>query len=270
MSGGLRIEGLSLRFGDLRVLDRVDLEVEAGEFVCFVGPSGCGKSTLLNVVAGFALPGSPEIEGTVRWQDRVIRDHRDWNGELGYVFQRDNLLPWYTLEQNVLVSLRIRRMPLRSAVTRARQEIARVGLSGFERHFPHQLSGGMRQRASLARTLVYDPKVMLMDEPFGALDAHTRMHLQRELSRLWAEHRVTVLFVTHDLTEAITLGQRVVVLSHRPGHVAASYCVPFGYPRDPVELQGRKEFAMLQAEVWACLAEQFRRADQYALQEVSS
>lgn len=102
------------------MLDRVDLEVDAGEFVCLVGPSGCGKSTLLNVVAGFALPGDPEIEGTVRWQDRVIRDHRDWDGALGYVFQRDNLLPWYTLEQNVLISLRIRRVPLWSAILRAR------------------------------------------------------------------------------------------------------------------------------------------------------
>jgi NitT/TauT family transport system ATP-binding protein len=267
MGEGLRIEGLSLRFGDLLVLDRVDLEVGEGEFVCLVGPSGCGKSTLLNVVAGFGLPGNPQIEGTVRWQSRVIRSHRDWRGELGYVFQRDNLLPWYTLEQNVLIGLRVRQVPPHEAIHRARQEITRVGLGGFERHFPHQLSGGMRQRASLARTLVYGPKVLLMDEPFGALDAHTRMHLQRELTGLWTEHRTTVLFVTHDLSEAIILGQRVVVLSNRPGRVTAEYCVPFTYPRDPVELQGRKEFAMLQAEVWSRLAEEFRRADLYLLRE---
>ena len=250
---------MSLRFGDLLVLNQVDLEVAEGEFVCLVGPSGCGKSTLLNVIAGFAL-GSVEVHGAVWWGDRQIRSHRDWRGELGYVFQRDSLLPWYTLRHNVEISLRIRKLPPHEVRARAQDEIARVGLSGFETHFPHQLSGGMRQRGSLARTLVYMPKVMLMDEPFGALDAHTRMHLQKELTRLWSQRRVTVLFVTHDLAEAIALGQKVAVLTRRPGKVAAVYDVPFDYPRDPLELQGRREFAMLHADIWSTLAQEFRLA----------
>ncbi len=260
----LEIQDLTVRFvNGVRVLEDVHLEVQEGEFVSVVGPSGCGKSTLLNVAAGLLSRRSDvEISGRVRWQDQEVRTPEDWQGKLGYVFQRDALLPWYTVAQNVELGLRIRGVPRSERDRRVRELVRMVGLEGFEHHYPHQLSGGMRQRAQLLRTLAYEPKVILMDEPFGALDAHTRMTLQRELTEMWARVRATVLFVTHDLAEAIVMAQRVVLLSHRPGRVVQVYEVPFDYPRDPVELQGQKEFALLHAEIWRSLAREFRAQDQ--------
>ncbi|GBD30973.1 Aliphatic sulfonates import ATP-binding protein SsuB [bacterium HR32] len=259
----LRVESLSLRYATgVEVLRDVSLEVAAGEFVSVVGPSGCGKSTLLNVVAGLVdRRGDVDRSGRITWNGREIRTASDWAGQLGYVFQRDTLLPWFTLEQNVELGLRVRGVPREGRERRVRELVRTVGLAGFEHVFPHQLSGGMRQRAQLLRTLAYDPQVVLMDEPFGALDAHTRLGLQREVTETWSGLRNTVLFVTHDLSEAIVMAQRVVLLSHRPGRVVRVYEVPFGYPRDPIELQGRREFALLYAEIWQGLAREFRAQD---------
>ncbi len=259
----LRVESLSLRYATgVEVLRDVSLEVAAGEFVSVVGPSGCGKSTLLNVVAGLVdRRGDVDRSGRITWNGREIRTASDWAGQLGYVFQRDTLLPWFTLEQNVELGLRVRGVPREGRERRVRELVRTVGLAGFEHVFPHQLSGGMRQRAQLLRTLAYDPQVVLMDEPFGALDAHTRLGLQREVTETWSGLRNTVLFVTHDLSEAIVMAQRVVLLSHRPGRVVRVYEVPFGYPRDPIELQGRREFALLYAEIWQGLAREFRFRD---------
>jgi len=260
---GLRVERLSLRYASgVEVLQDVSLEVARGEFVSVVGPSGCGKSTLLNVVAGLVDRRlDVERSGRVTWNGREIRTAADWAGELGYVFQRDTLLPWFTLQQNVELGLRIRGVARDRREERVRELVRMVGLEGFEHVFPHQLSGGMRQRAQLLRTLAYEPQVILMDEPFGALDAHTRLGLQREVTEMWTQLRNTVLFVTHDLTEAIVMAQRVVLLSHRPGRVVEVYEVPFGYPRDPIELQGKREFGLLYAEIWQGLAREFRAQD---------
>jgi NitT/TauT family transport system ATP-binding protein len=179
-------------------------------------------------------------------------------GSLGYVFQRDTLFPWRTVLENVVAGLEIRRLPKAERVDRARHLIDTVGLSGFEHYYPHQISGGMRQRTSLIRTLAYDPEVVLMDEPFGALDAQTRMNLQAELLRIWAARRTTIVFVTHDLAEAVTLGERVVVFSRRPGTITRIYDVSFPYPRDPFELRGSPAFADLNAKIWTTVGQEFR------------
>ena len=204
----------------------VDLDIAPAEFVVIVGPSGCGKSTVLNMVAGLFPPTSGE----------VLIDGRPVNGvdaAVGYVTQQDNLLPWRTMVQNVELPLEL---AVRKLTPAARREkalalIERVGLKGFEHHYPHELSGGMRQRINIIRTLSYNPQIILMDEPFGPLDAMTRGVLQQELLNLWSEHRKTVLFITHDLMEAIALGDRVVVMSARPGRVKAVETVDIPRPR---------------------------------------
>lgn len=253
------VENYGLRFRTgLHALKGVDLIVERGEFVAIVGPSGCGKSSLLNAIAGLYGPDEVQSEGRILVDGREIRRSRDWQGRLGYVFRRDTLMPWRTVLQNVEMGLEIRQVPPAQRHQRARELIALVGLEGFEHHYPHQISGGMRQRVSLIRTLAYDPEVILLDEPFGALDAHTRMVLQGELIRLWMRTGKTMLFVTHDLAEAVTLAQRVVVFSRRPGRVIQSFEVPFPYPRDPFELKGQPTFAEFQAMVWQWLVGEFR------------
>ncbi|TME90225.1 MAG: ABC transporter ATP-binding protein, partial [Chloroflexi bacterium] len=209
----ITIDGVGIRFRwGVEVVRDVTLDVPSGDFVTIVGPSGCGKSTLLNAIAGLLDPTECVVDGRIAIDGsppgtRGIR--------LGYVFQRDTLLPWRTILENIELGLEIRRVP-RTERVRARELISLVGLGGFEHYYPHQVSGGMRQRAQLIRTLAYEPDVILMDEPFGALDAQNRMLLQAELLRMWERRKVTVVFVTHDLAEAIVLGQRVVVMSRRP------------------------------------------------------
>jgi len=253
------VVGLHLQFrGGIEALRDVTFGVRSGELVAIVGPSGCGKSTLLNAIACLIPPGEADVRGAIRIDGADV-----WGGgapsrSLGYVFQRDTLFPWRTVAQNVATGLEIRGMPPAARLKKARELIDLVGLSGFEQYYPHQISGGMRQRASLIRTLAYDPQVILMDEPFGALDAQTRMILQGELIRIWAGSGKTIIFVTHDLSEAITLGQRVVLFSKRPGTVTRTYDVPFPHPRDPFELRGSQEFASLHAYIWRTLSEEFR------------
>jgi NitT/TauT family transport system ATP-binding protein len=255
----ISVADLSLSFSQgVEVLKDVSFEVGSGEFVTIVGPSGCGKSTVLNAIASLIGPGEAVVTGSIHINDAEIREGRLGNGALGYVFQRDTLFPWRTVLRNVEAGLELRGMPKSERETRARQLINLVGLAGFEQYFPHQISGGMRQRASLIRTLAYDPQVVLMDEPFGALDAQTRMSLQAELIRIWAARRKTIVFVTHDLAEAIMLGERVIVFSKRPGTVKRIVRIPFPHPRDPFELYGSREFADFQADIWRTVSLEFR------------
>ena len=227
---GITIERVSKRYrtrdGDLLALEDVNLEVQPGEFVALVGPSGCGKSTLLLMVAGLI----PATDG------RIAIDGRIRNGpytDVGIVFQRDALLEWRSVLGNVLLPAEIKKIPRGAATDRARELLRRVGLGGFEDRYPHELSGGMRQRVALCRALIHDPPLLLMDEPFAALDAFTREELGSYVLRLWQDLRNTVIFVTHAIEEAVLLADRVVVMSSRPGRVVESVEVPLGRPRTP-------------------------------------
>jgi NitT/TauT family transport system ATP-binding protein len=209
----LTVRDLTVRFGDLTVVEDLSLEVQAGEFVALVGPSGCGKSTTLNAISGLLRPGGDvAVDGEVSVGDGV---------RLAYAFQKDALLPWSTARRNVEVGGELAGVPRSERRELATELLGQVGLKGFEGRYPHQLSGGMRQRVALARVLAYDPDLILMDEPFGALDAFIRMSLQNQLLDVWSQTRKTMVLVTHDLVEALILGTRVVVLSPSPGRVHA-------------------------------------------------
>lgn len=235
----------------------VTLEVGEGDFVTIVGPSGCGKSTTLNLLAGLTEPTS----GTVLVAGRPVGQAQV---DTGYVFQQDSVLPWRKVIDNVEIGLKLRGVPAAERRARAMALLQTMGLGDFAQAFPAELSGGMRKRAALAATLVYHPQLLLMDEPFGALDAQTRIILQGELLRLWSEQRATVLFVTHDIGEAILLADRVVVMTARPARVKAEYTVHLPRPRDPAAIKFGPEFQALYERVWADLqpeiAEQSRLA----------
>src|ERR1051325_19471 len=224
-------------------VDTMDLAVEEGELVTVVGPSGCGKSTLLNLVVGLLAPSGGQIVYRGRPVDGI-------NTDIGYVTQKDNLLPWRTLVENVEIALEIRGVDKNERRRRALDLIGQVGLAGFEDHYPHELSGGMRQRANIIRTLIYDPELILMDEPFGPLDAQTRIVLQDQLLRLWRASRKTILFITHDLVEAITLADRVVVMTSRPGRVKHIAAVPIPRPRDVYQIHMSAEFREVYNRLW--------------------
>ena len=224
-------------------LDSVDLTIAEGEFVTVVGPSGCGKSTLLNLIVGLmrssmgriVFRGAP-IEGITT--------------KIGYVTQKDNLLPWRTLIENVEIALEIRAIEKSARRTQAQNLIDQVGLSGFEDHYPHELSGGMRQRANIIRTLIYDPELILMDEPFGPLDAQTRIVLQDQLLKLWAASKKTIVFITHDLIEAITLADRVVLMSARPGRIKSIEQIAIPRPRDVFKIHEDAQFRSAYERLW--------------------
>ena len=243
----LSIDGISKEFSvrgkQVLALDALDLGVEEGEFVTVVGPSGCGKSTLLNLVVGLLPPSM----GQIVFHGRVVNGI---NSEIGYVTQKDNLLPWRTLIENVEIALEIRGTAKDERRRRAEKLIAQVGLTGFEEHYPHELSGGMRQRANIIRTLIYDPELILMDEPFGPLDAQTRIVLQDQLLKLWRGSKKTILFITHDLVEAITLADRVVVMTSRPGRVKHIAAVPIPRPRDVYQIHMSAEFREVYNKLW--------------------
>lgn len=243
----LSIERVSKEFESrsrrVLALDSVDLTVTEGEFVTIVGPSGCGKSTLLNLVVGLVQASAGRI---------AFRGHSvtGITPGIGYVTQRDNLLPWRTLVQNVEVPLEVRGVPGAERRRRAAAMIERVGLQGFEDHYPHELSGGMRQRANIVRTLIYDPDLILMDEPFGPLDAQTRLLLQDQLLTLWSATGKTIVFITHDLVEAIALADRVVVMTSRPGKIKHVAGVPISRPRRVDEIHSNPEFRTTYDRLW--------------------
>lgn len=247
----ISLEKLSLSFhlpdrSIVKVLEDVTFCVARGEFVSIIGPSGCGKSTILDLISR-----SIEYSGTDGSVTGTVTTRRlNERKPLGYVFQKDTLLPWRTLLQNVCFGLQLQGAGTTEQEVVARSFIDRAGLKGFEDHFPHQLSGGMRQRANVIRTLAYDPEIVLMDEPFGALDAHTKISLQQQLMDLWKGSGKTVLFVTHDLEEAILLSSKVILLSPRPATVRGVYPVDIPYPRSIAQLKLARSFHELYDRLW--------------------
>ncbi len=233
----------------LLALRDVNLAVAPGRFVSLIGPSGCGKSTLLNMIAGLVAPS----EGTVSYKNRNIRGV---NTDVGYITQDDNLFPWRTLQENVEVALEFRGVPAARRREQAARYVSLVGLGGFEHHYPHELSGGMRKRAALVRTLIYDPDVILMDEPFGPLDAQTRVILQDELLKLWEGSGKTIVFVTHDLVEAVALSDDIALFSRAPGTIKRVYAVPMPRPRDVFRIHAHPNFPAFYGQLWEDLKEE--------------
>jgi NitT/TauT family transport system ATP-binding protein len=230
----IRLREVEKRFvsarGDEQVaLSRLDLDIQAGEFVCLVGPSGCGKTTLINLMAGFERPSSGAVTIDGRPADAPDPDHI-------MIFQDYGLYPWRTVLGNVLFGLQARGVPAPQAREKALAALELVGLTQAIDKHPHELSGGMKQRVSIARALAVEPSVLFMDEPFAALDAFTRLHLQDELLRIWTEKRPTIVFVTHDLDEAIALGQRVVLMAPHPGRIQRILDVALPHPRERTDL----------------------------------
>jgi NitT/TauT family transport system ATP-binding protein len=221
----------------------VDLAIEQRRFVALVGPSGCGKSTALSLVAGLDRPSA----GTVAVRGKPVEGITP---AVGFLFQRDALLPWKSVHDNVMLPLVLRGTTAATARARTAEWIARVGLRGFEQAYPYQLSGGMRKRVALAQTLVYDPEILLMDEPFSALDVQTRNLMEAELLGLWQGSGKTVIFVTHDLEEAIALADEVVVMTAGPARVKARYDVPLERPRDIERVRFDPRFTSLYAQMW--------------------
>ena len=224
-------------------LRELDFAVQDGEFCAVVGPTGCGKSTTLALISGL----EPPSEGDVLVGGAPVRSV---NRDVGYVFQVDAVFPWKSVLDNVATGPRFRGIERRQAEDRARDWIKRVGLSGFERYYPHQLSGGMRKRAALAQTLINEPRILLMDEPFSALDVQTRTLMENELLQLWSATRASVVFVTHDLEEAIALADRVVVITAGPGTVKGVYRVDLPRPRNVAEIRFQPEFSRIYQEIW--------------------
>ncbi len=256
-TGSIVLEEVTQRFPlpreerEFIALQGVSFEVQGGEFVSIVGPSGCGKSTLLALVAGLV----PVTVGRIRLDGQPVDGV---NLRLGFVFQRDALFPWKTVAQNVALPLLFRGVDAASARPRIAEWIARIGLIGFEGYHPHQLSGGMRKRVALAMTMVYEPEIVLMDEPFGALDVQTRNLMENDLLEIWAQHRRTVVFVTHDLEEAIALSDRIVVMTASPGRVKSVYAISLPRPRSVTEIRFHPDFGRLYETIWKDLKDEVR------------
>ncbi|HUP75912.1 MAG TPA: ABC transporter ATP-binding protein [Acidimicrobiales bacterium] len=258
MSGSAKImaRGVERYFGDGKAKDRLhalgplDLDIGDGEFVCLVGPSGCGKSTFLRMAAGLINPSEGSIDMRVRKLEQPT----------AMVFQEYSIYPWKRVLANARFGLDVAKVPKKEGNERAMKYLERLGLADRARAFPAQLSGGMKQRVAIARALAVEPEILLMDEPFAALDAQMRQILQEELLALWQADRRTVLFVTHSLEEAILLGDRVLVMSARPGVIIASKTVPFERPRTAA-IRATKEFRELEAELWALLRQEVRQAE---------
>ncbi|MBU8539608.1 ABC transporter ATP-binding protein [Roseomonas tokyonensis] len=231
------------RDGPVQALSNVNLDIAPGEFISLIGPSGCGKTTLLRVIADLerATGGSIAVNGRTPEQARLARDY-------GYVFQAPALLPWRTILGNVQLPLEIMGISREERAARAKAQLALVNLAGFERKFPWQLSGGMQQRASIARALAFEPKLLLMDEPFGALDEIVRDHLNEQLLKLWSATRKTVVFVTHSIPEAVFLSTRIVVMSPRPGRITDIVDCDLG-PDRPLEIRETPEFLRIAQRV---------------------
>jgi NitT/TauT family transport system ATP-binding protein len=225
----VQLHGVSKRYSNgTTAVTGVDLDLHAGEFVSLLGPSGCGKSTVLRMIAGLGDVSS----GRIDWPGAPLDSHGQPVRDLGFVFQEATLMPWATALQNVALPLKLEHVPTHEAAARAEAALAAVGLGGFVRAYPRELSGGMKMRVSIARALVTEPRVLLMDEPFAALDEITRQKLNDELLDLWAKDRFTVVFVTHSVMESVYLSQRIVVMAARPGRVIADVATGSPFPRD--------------------------------------
>jgi NitT/TauT family transport system ATP-binding protein len=228
----------------------INLAIAPGEFVCIVGPSGCGKSTLLRILAGL----DHQTSGAIKVEAA------GWKVENAMVFQESGLFPWMDVETNVRFGLMTRGVPAAEAEPRVEAALRLVGLTKFRHHYPHQLSGGMRQRGAIARAFVTDPGMLLMDEPFAALDAQNRVILQAELVRIWEQTGKTVIYVTHSIEEALLLGDRTVIMTAHPGRIKHIIDVPFPHPRDLMTLAASPEFGRLKLDIWHVLEEEVMRA----------
>ncbi|MFI9029848.1 ABC transporter ATP-binding protein [Streptomyces sp. NPDC053560] len=256
-SAAVELRGVTMTYqgaeGDYTAVREVDLTVAPGRFVSVVGPTGCGKSTVLNAVAGLREPSA----GQVRVGGEPLHG---LNRRAGYMFQQDALLPWKTVVQNVAFGLELSGVDKTERLARAHEWVRRVGLAGFENAYPHQLSGGMRKRTAVAQTWIGDPDILLMDEPFGALDVQTRQVMENELLALWTDSGKTVLFVTHDLEEAVSLSDEVVLLSAGPGSgVVGRYPVDLPRPRDLLDIRTTPRFTELYGAIWADLRNEVMR-----------
>jgi len=241
----------------MRAVDGVSLAIREGEFVALLGPSGCGKSTILNMIATLL----PNSSGDILIDGQPI-DRRRPSRNVGYVFQRDTLFPWRTVQANIGYALELAGVAAGERRERTQTALAQAGLQGFGHYYPTSLSGGMRQRAALMRTLIVQPQILLMDEPFGALDTHTKLEMHRVLLNIWEREKQTVLFVTHDLGEALTLSDRIILLSARPGRIKEEFTVDFPRPRDAVTLRETPAYAALFSRIWHSLGEEFVKGAQ--------
>ncbi|MFJ8951350.1 ABC transporter ATP-binding protein [Streptomyces sp. NPDC102381] len=254
-SEALRLENVTLQFpGTHRpAIQDVTFNVDRGKVVAVIGPSGCGKSTILNLAAGLLTP----TQGEVHYAGEPVTTV---NSDAAYVTQQSHLLPWLSVRANIGLALKFRKVPKEEREARIADWIKLVGLTGFENHFPRELSGGMQKRCAIARALIYNPSIVLMDEPFGPLDAITRLKLQQELLNIWQEQNGTLIFVTHDLNEALYLADEVVVMSRGPGTIRRVIKVPFERPRSIGSLVETREFSELYNDLWGLFASEQREA----------
>ncbi|MCX7314100.1 MAG: ABC transporter ATP-binding protein [Hyphomicrobiales bacterium] len=252
MARKLEITALSKWFGELEALRSIDIAVETGEFISVVGPSGCGKTTFLRMVAGL----EPSTSGTIVMDGKPLAGP---GGNRGFVFQNDSLLPWRTVLSNALIGPEVAGKVGANERQRTLDLLQLVGLGGFENYYPRQLSGGMRQRVNLARALAIDPDVLLMDEPFASLDAQTREIMQTELLRIWEQGRKTVLFVTHQIDEAVFLSDRVLVFARRPGRLQESVEIKLPRPRS-LAIKRTSEFIAYVDHIWTMIEHDVRAA----------
>ncbi len=250
MARKVQVSHLGKTFGELRALQDINLAVERGEFIALVGPSGCGKTTFLRIVAGL----EPASSGEVTLDGRAVRSP---GADRGFVFQSDNLLPWRTVFANAIIGREVAGRVGPAERQRTMELLKLVGLEGFERYHPRQLSGGMRQRVNLARALAIDPEILLMDEPFSSLDAQTREIMQTELMRIWEDGRKTVLFVTHQIDEAVFLADRVLVFARRPGRLRESVAIELPRPR-PLAIKRTVEFVRYVDHIWRLIEDDVR------------
>src|SRR5499433_4315088 len=251
MRPAICIRDLYKRFGELTAIDGVSVDIAHGEFFMIVGPSGCGKTTLLRILAGLDSVTSGTIEIATPNSQRPVNS---------MIFQGDSIFPWMTVWDNAAYGLKMRRAPPATIKDVVGHYLARTGLTRFAKYYPHQLSGGMRQRVSLARAFANDPEILLMDEPFSALDAQNKLLLQEELLHIWEEHKKTVVFITHSVDEAVFLGDRIMIMTAQPGQVKSLVPVPLARPRSIMELQKTPQYGELIAGIWSSLREEVRRA----------
>ena len=251
----IHIDGLVKRYGPFVAIDHLSLDIPRGQFFVIVGPSGCGKTTLLRILAGLDKPSEGRIETIAPSAGRPGNS---------MVFQGDSIFPWMNVWDNAAYGLRMRGAPKSEIDEVVGHYLDRTGLRRFAKSYPHQLSGGMRQRVSIARAFANDPEILLMDEPFSALDAQNKLLLQEELLRIWEEHRKTVVFITHSVDEAVILGDRIMVMTAQPGRIKNFVDVTLPRPRDVMELQRSPVYAELVHKIWSSLRDEVNRAKRQA------
>ncbi|MCU4336786.1 ABC transporter ATP-binding protein [Acinetobacter dispersus] len=255
-----KVKGAKVQADDFVAVENLSLDVKAGEFVAIVGPSGCGKSTLLDLLAGLTTPSSGQItiDGQAIKKPGLDR---------GIVFQQYALFPWLTALENIEFGLDAKGVEKQQRYQTAKYFLNLVGLAEFEHHYPNELSGGMKQRVAIARSLAYDPDILLMDEPFAALDAQTRETLQAELVRIWQQTQKTIIFITHSIDEAIYLGQRIAIMTSRPGRIKQVIEVPAELRSDQEDVRSSPEFSQLRHQIWSLLREEVLKAQEQEKQK---